>query len=75
MRQHIGVGQATVVKEIEIWWPVSGERQHFRNVAIDSAYHVKEGVEKLEPIHWKQFEIGKEKIAKPLEMTDMPGMK
>ena len=75
MRQHIGVGQATVVKEIEIWWPVSGERQHFHNVAIDSAYHVKEGVEKLEPIHWKQFEIGKEKIAKPLEMEDMPGMK
>ncbi len=74
MRQHIGVGQATVVKDIEIWWPVSGERQHFRNVAIDSAYHVKEGVETLEPIHWKQFEIGKEKIAKPLEMEDMPGM-
>lgn len=75
MRQHIGIGQASVVKEIEIWWPASNTRQHFHNVAIDGAYHVKEGVDVLEPIHWKQFEIGIEKIAKPLEMEDMPGMK
>jgi len=62
-RQHIGIGKATKVREIEIFWPVSGKRQIFRNVQADRNYHVVEGRDRLEPVHWKQFEIGKTKIA------------
>jgi hypothetical protein len=75
MRQHIGVGQASVVKEIEVWWPTSNTRQHFTNLPVDSAFHITEFNDTPEPIHWKQFEIGKEKIAPPLPMPEMPGMK
>jgi hypothetical protein len=57
------VGQATVIRDIEIWWPVSNTRQHFRNVPLDCAFHIREGREVLDPIHWKPFEIGKTKIA------------
>jgi tetratricopeptide (TPR) repeat protein len=63
MRQHIGVGQAESIREIEIWWPVSGLRQHFRNVPLDRAFHIREGSDTLDPVTWKQFEIGKTKIA------------
>jgi hypothetical protein len=63
MRQHIGVGQAMVIRDIEIWWPVSNTRQHFRNVPLDRAFHIREGRDVLDPIHWKPFEIGKTKIA------------
>ena len=62
-RQHIGIGKATRVREIEILWPVSGKRQIFRNVQADRNYHVVEGRDQLEPVHLKQFEIGKTKIA------------
>jgi hypothetical protein len=67
MRQHIGVGQAASIREIEIWWPVSGLRQSFRNVQVDRAYRIVEGRNVLEPVMWKSFEIGKSKIAHPME--------
>jgi hypothetical protein len=63
MRQHIGVGQASQVKEIEVWWPVSGLRQRFKNVAVDRTFHLREGVDRLDPVVAKSFEIGKTKIA------------
>jgi hypothetical protein len=66
MRQHIGVGQASTIREIEIWWPVSGLRQHFNNVKVDRAFNIREGRDVLDPLEWKQFEIGKTKIAQPL---------
>lgn len=63
MRQHIGVGNTAVVKEVEIWWPASGTRQRFHEVAVDRAYRVKEDARDLEPVALKSFEFGKSKIA------------
>jgi hypothetical protein len=67
MRQHIGVGQAASIREIEIKWPVSGVRQHFNDVAVDHTYRIREDKDKLDPVYFKTFEIGKSKIAHPLE--------
>ena len=66
MRQHIGVGKASSIREIEIWWPVPGLRQRFRGVPVDRAFHIREGRDVLDPIEWKPFEIGKTKIAEPM---------
>jgi hypothetical protein len=63
MRQHIGVGKAQSIREIEIWWPESGIRQHFRHVAVDRAYRVREGATSLVPVTLHTFEFGKTKIA------------
>ncbi len=65
MRQHIGVGRAASIREIEIWWPVSGVRQQFRDVAVDRTYHVREDARTLDAVAVKTFEIGKTKIAAP----------
>jgi FG-GAP-like repeat/ASPIC and UnbV len=65
MRQHIGVGKAASIREIEIWWPVSGIRQHFRKVAVDRTYKVREDSQTLVPVAVKTFEFGKTKIAPP----------
>ena len=59
--------QAASIREIEIWWPVSGLRQSFRNVQVDRAYRIVEGRNVIEPVMWKSFEIGKSKIAHPME--------
>jgi len=62
MQQHIGVGQAKSIREIEIWWPASGIRLYFHNVAVDRVYRVREDSPRLEPVKLHTFEIGK-KIA------------
>ena len=67
MRQHIGVGQSASIHEIEITWPASGIRQRFNDVAVDHAYRIREDRDTLETLNWKTFEIGKTKIARPLD--------
>jgi hypothetical protein len=70
MRQHVGVGKAASIREIEIWWPVSGLRQRFRNVPVDRVFHIREGRNVLDRIVWEPFEIGKAKIAHSMHEHD-----
>ncbi len=55
IRQHIGLGPATQVEEIEINWPVSKSTQRFNHVAVDRAFHVTEGMSELTPVSLKSF--------------------
>ena len=55
LRQHIGVGLATRITEVEVTWPVSKTVQKFRDLPVDSAFHVKEGLQKLQPLPYKPF--------------------
>ena len=71
MRQHIGVGAAAEVKELDIWWPASGTRQVFRNVAVDRAYRVKEDTNALDPVALKTFEFGKSRIVHSMTSDEM----
>lgn len=43
LRQHIGVGQATAIKKIEIKWPGSDTIQQFDNVPVGENIFIKEG--------------------------------
>ena len=63
MRQHIGLGKATSVRSIEIFWPASGVRQRFQQVAADLAYRIREDSDALQPVRLKTFEFGKSRIA------------
>lgn len=63
MRQHIGLGKATTIQEIEIWWPASGTRQHFHNVAVNRDYSIREDSSRLVNVPLKTFRFGKSKIA------------
>jgi hypothetical protein len=42
LQQHIGLGPAARIVEIEIWWPASNTRQVFNNVRTDQVIEVKE---------------------------------
>jgi hypothetical protein len=55
LRQNIGVGKATSIEKIEIFWPVSKSKQVFSNVDIDRAFHIKEGESQLDPRSYKRF--------------------
>ena len=57
LRQHIGLGKAERVAEIEISWPTSKLVQKFTNVAVDRAFHLREGASSLQLVHWKTFSL------------------
>lgn len=42
LQQHIGLGTASDVDTLEIWWPVSQTRQVFNNVRLNQTLKIKE---------------------------------
>jgi ASPIC and UnbV/FG-GAP-like repeat len=51
LRQEIGLGQATAIRRIEIFWPVTGQSQVLDGVTMDRFYTVREGAGA--PAVWK----------------------
>jgi hypothetical protein len=49
-RQEIGLGNATSIAAIEIWWPKSGKRQTLSGVPLDSSIRVTEGKDGFEQL-------------------------
>jgi tetratricopeptide (TPR) repeat protein len=47
-RQEIGLGDATAVRRVAVWWPASGIRQTFEAVEMDGAVRIVEGSDRLE---------------------------
>lgn len=43
LRQHIGVGQAATIDQLEIYWPVTGKTQIFHGLPIDININITEG--------------------------------
>ncbi len=60
LRQHIGVGKAEVIDELEVLWPGSEQIQVFENIRIDRFYHLKEGEKVLQVINPIRFSFQKE---------------
>jgi ASPIC and UnbV len=42
LEQHIGLGPAATIKNIEIWWPTSNTRQEFKDVGLNQYIEIKE---------------------------------
>lgn len=42
LRQHIGLGRATRIEAIEIWWPTSKTRQMFHDVPMEQFIEIRE---------------------------------
>jgi len=40
--QHIGLGKSARIVDVEIWWPTSGTRQHFRDLRKNQVLEIKE---------------------------------
>ena len=54
-RLEIGVGEATRITELRVWWPVSDTRSSYRDVPIGSWLRVNEGAETVEPLTAGRF--------------------
>jgi hypothetical protein len=49
-RQEIGLGDATAIREVRVWWPTSGRRQTFALVPLESCVRITEGAESFERV-------------------------
>lgn len=56
-RQEIGLGNATRIKRLEVFWPTSGERQVFEDVPLDTLLRVTEGQDTFETLELRPFSL------------------
>ena len=50
LQQEIGLGTAESIESLTIWWPTSGHRQTFRDVAINNFFVIREDTDQLIPV-------------------------
>ncbi len=72
LRAEIGLGDAKVIRRLEVYWPASDTRQVFKKVAINGSYHLIEGGE-LERVTLPRLELGKGRPSPPHHQHDGMG--
>jgi Flp pilus assembly protein TadD len=50
LEQHIGIGSAAAITQVEVTWPTSGTVDRIRNVRADQRYTLREGEGRLSPL-------------------------
>ena len=77
LRQEIGLGDATAIKDVTIFWPASGLTQQIGQLAMDRFYKVREGDRQAIPWRVPTFKLPTGPgpaplLAKGTSMKDMP---
>jgi hypothetical protein len=50
LEQHIGLGPSARIVDVEIWWPASGTRQHFSDLAVNRIFAITENASTPTPV-------------------------
>jgi hypothetical protein len=58
LTQHIGLGRASRIDALEVYWPASGTRQTFRNVPLDAFIEVREDASEITLRQPRSFRLG-----------------
>ena len=53
LRQHIGLGRADRVDELEVHWPTTGQTQVFRDIGTNQYIVVRQGQDHVEPLPYE----------------------
>ena len=61
LRQTIGLGKATRIEELEVFWPSTGLTQTFRQVPVDRTIQVVEGNGSYTTLRLKALRLGRRK--------------
>jgi hypothetical protein len=57
LQQEIGLGDATSIEAVEVMWPVTGQTQVFRDVAMDRFIRIREGEATVTRLQRKPFRL------------------
>ena len=55
LQLEVGLGQASTIQELEVYWPASNSRQHFYDVPLNRFYRVTEFDSEIEPVTRQAF--------------------
>ena len=58
MRQTIGLGRASRIRRLEVFWPTSGETQVFREMPMDRFIRIVEGEGRYQRLSLPKFVLG-----------------
>jgi FG-GAP-like repeat/ASPIC and UnbV len=58
LQEEIGIGDATRIVRIRVFWPTSGDRMEFTNVLINQAYRIVEGQDTLVTVALNPVKLG-----------------
>ena len=58
MEQHVGLGRGARIASLEVWWPASGTRQVFTDVAVDQYLAIMEFAKGYTKLERKAFRMG-----------------
>ncbi len=58
LRQHLGLGAASKIERLEIYWPTSDTTQSFDRVPLDRFLRVVEGADAFETLELPTFRLG-----------------
>jgi hypothetical protein len=56
---HIGLGRASRIETLEVFWPASGTRQTFRDVPVDTSIEIREDASTFTLRQYRQFRLGR----------------
>ncbi len=57
LRQEIGLGEATEIRTVDVFWPATGETQQVSGVVADGFYRIREGVTQAELLKLGSFTL------------------
>ncbi len=60
LRQEIGLGKATAIKTVEVFWPATGQTQRVEGLALDRFYRIREGEQEAAPVKLKTWQFTRE---------------
>ena len=58
LQQHIGVGKATMIETLEVFWPTSRTTRTFRDVAVNRFLEIKESDDTYQVLDRPTFKLG-----------------
>lgn len=59
LRQTIGLGEATKIDLLEVFWPTTGQAQTFRDVPVDQQIQLVEGADQYTKLALKKVQLGR----------------
>jgi FG-GAP-like repeat/ASPIC and UnbV/PPIC-type PPIASE domain len=64
LRQHLGLGRSARIVSLDIWWPTSGTRQRFTDVAVNQSIEVTESSQDYKRLTPRRLPLGPRRIEK-----------
>jgi hypothetical protein len=55
LQQTIGIGKATKIATLEVWWPTSRTTQVFHDLPIDQAIEITESERDYRRLNWSRI--------------------